>query len=193
MQQGWAHPTAEPSNSHSESSDGAKVPREPRAEPGRDGEGSEQPLAPSPRAGRAEGAVRSPPRQQVSLGTEQRAGRQSSSPGSEVLPSTVPACEPCSRAGVLQDSADNAACPAHLGPAQHPTQPHHFRSSTQADFHPPAEPDGALPPLPNNSPGRTHGASSSSCRGAGALLHTLPGSPGTRSLPPGTSCGSAPF
>lgn len=79
--------------------------------------------------------MRSPPRPQVSLGTEQSGGRQSGSPG-EVLPSTVPACEPCSQPRVLQPSGDNAASPAHQGPSEHPTQPHDFRSSTQADFHP---------------------------------------------------------
>lgn len=136
MEQCWAHPIAEPPNSHSESSDGAKVPRVPAAEPGRDGEQHRAAPYPLPMSRMSRRGCEEPLKAAGLTGDRAEKREAKTASPSKVLPSTIPASEPCSQPRVLLASGDNAASPAHLGPSQHLTQPHDFRSSTQTDFHP---------------------------------------------------------
>lgn len=124
-------------NSHSESSDGAKVPRAPGAEQGRDGKWHRAAPCPLPTSRMSRRGCEEPLKAAGIPGHRAQAGGKAAAPG-EVLPAQhrtrframLPAQSP---AGFWRQCS---LSPAHLGPPQHPTQPPHFRSSNQADFHP---------------------------------------------------------
>lgn len=161
MEQCWAHPIAEPPNSHSESSDGAKVPRVPAAEPGRDGEQHRAAPHPLPMSRMSRRGCEEPLKAAGLTGdrAEKREAKQQpparSCPAPYPLPSHAPSLEffwlletmqPPQRIWDLLSTR-----PSPMISAAPPKQTFTPGDSSAS----PAEPAGALPPLPNNSrPGR---------------------------------------